>query len=211
MSSFRSFGDVQVFQQDLASVYDGQWITDAIIALAYERLRQHDKRVCLLDPSVVHLVSQIHDSEWLASALPPDLHQSPMIFMPVNNNNTTGVGGSHWSLVVFDRPSSTWYYYDSIGSMNLPFAQRIVAKLTLWTGTTHFAIVDTPNQVNGYDCGVYVIFITELLLSRFAHRASVTDKPGDLSRWRLSSVITPSQISSKRLELESFIESLRKT
>ncbi|KAJ3114137.1 SUMO1 sentrin specific peptidase 8 [Phlyctochytrium bullatum] len=70
--------------------------------------------------------------------------------------------------------------------------------------------IDTPSQINGYDCGVYVITITEVISYRLVerHATDVAGKPGDLSAWRLTHTITPQIVREKRHQLQQLITML---
>ncbi|KAJ1332671.1 hypothetical protein BSLG_008300 [Batrachochytrium salamandrivorans] len=77
--------------------------------------------------------------------------------------------------------------------------------------------IETPVQVNahaslplvGYDCGVYVIAITELLCLRIIDRDfNALEKPQDLSLWKLDHCISPHSISEKRTLVRNLISEL---
>ncbi|KAJ3299934.1 SUMO1 sentrin specific peptidase 8 [Borealophlyctis nickersoniae] len=163
---------------------------------------------------MVHLLAHISDPTDLASALPPGLQEKLAVFIPVNDEqrNVAG-GGSHWSLMVYFRPTNTFYYYDSLGTLNRDSAKQTMRSLTpLIAGeatSSFFADVDTPPQTNPFDCGVYVMAITELIASRITSpalgAASIAEKPGDLSRWRLSDLLRPEDVKKKRQEVKQLI------
>ena len=94
------------------------------------------------------------------------------IFIPVNISN------KHWSLIVVNIQLKKIYYYDSLG-----WDGRISLDSTLkWIHDEsnnkfyqykldHFnfkewkliVVKDTPQQPNGYDCGIYVIIFADLI------------------------------------------------
>lgn len=73
----------------------------------------------------------------------------------------------------------------------------------------------TPPQINGFDCGVYLMAITHILVDRMigpdgVGKDGVSVKPGDLSRWQLSHIVTPEVVAEKRLEVKDIILALAK-
>ncbi|KAL2916290.1 hypothetical protein HK105_204046 [Polyrhizophydium stewartii] len=208
------FGDVRLYDHDLETVAPGEWVGDVIIEFYYEYLEraafpQLAKQVQFVQPAVACLLSNAPDAGMLAGALPPDLGSKQAVFLPVNDSTGLEPGGSHWSLLCFYKPTHTCYYYDSLGSSNLPHAQRTARALDAVLGhdsPSAFVQIDTPVQVNGFDCGVYVMVITHILCSRFASRGfDVADKPGDLSGWRLLHNVPHDLVARRRTEIRELI------
>ncbi|KAJ3130065.1 SUMO1 sentrin specific peptidase 8 [Nowakowskiella sp. JEL0407] len=188
-----SFGDVLIRESDFHLLNDGQWLNDTIIEYRSS----------------------------ISFALPPELNKCSVIFIPVNDNEDDASGGSHWSLMVFHRPSLSFYVYDSLNGMNTRRARKAVKKMTSIFGiladqfTVHiaplFVEVNTPIQINFYDCGMYVVTITERLSERLAVRMNdIPDKPGDLSAWKISHSMSPQYVNDKRKEIANLIISLKR-
>ena len=127
-----------------------------------------------------------------------------------NNNNNWQVPGSgnHWSLLVADvgvvseercekdtkdasssmRNTLRFWHFDSIrNSGNIQAAEDIAAKICLHvypkasilTKSVHQA--DTPQQQNGYDCGVHVLGAAKILSKYYASMTTTlttSDKGG---------------------------------
>lgn len=177
--------------------------------------------------------------ELLISALPRTLTTAKIIFIPINNNLDVqdAGGGSHWSLLVYYRPANHFYYYDSIrGSGSERLAKAAVDRGNLGSiiassssTKSFFMPIESPVQTNGFDCGVYLCAITEILAQRTIsnlippssptrgsssnnnyNNSSVflTGKPGDLSDWKLAWTLKPQDISKKRQELNDLIDKL---
>ncbi|KAI8930388.1 hypothetical protein BC831DRAFT_440348, partial [Entophlyctis helioformis] len=211
------YGDAQVNSHDMETIQPGEWVGDAIIEFYYEYLAEavfpNNKRsILFLQPAVAHLIGNVQDASFLAGALPPDIKDKPLIFAPINDSAGDGGGGSHWSLLVFFRPTNSFYYYDSMGAANLSHAHRTMKALfAIVSGSESSSLpiltrIDTPMQVNGYDCGVYVMAITHLLCTRIIDRGlDLAEKPGDLSAWRLSHSIPPDFITKKRKDIRELI------
>ncbi|KAI8851427.1 hypothetical protein BC829DRAFT_360984, partial [Chytridium lagenaria] len=205
--------------QDYKLLDDGQWLNDTIIEFFYEWLEHHQKGTrtkslaesfAYVRPAIVHLLAHTSDVGFLESVLEGlRLKTKQVIFIPVNDNESDSAGGGHWSLLVYYRPTNAFYYYDSMGKYNLAVAKRTKKKLEelICLPEPILVEIDTPAQINGYDCGVYVITITEVLSGRMTdrHGAELTEKPGDLSGWRLSHSITPEGVRDKRRQIQQLI------
>lgn len=99
---------------------------------------------------------------------PLEISNKQLVFIPINNNqNPLSSGGSHWSLVVFNRSDETYYIYDSSNQCNIDFAKYTIKRMDPFVRTNsnncQMKVIEksTPQQRNGYDCGVYVLAITE--------------------------------------------------
>ena len=77
------------------------------------------------------------------------------------NNKLNGEGGSHWSLLIYvsDNKHRGFYHHDPMGNANLKHATELMEGLS--KADVHFKTKVTevvgPRQINGYDCGVYVL------------------------------------------------------
>ncbi|KAK6036400.1 Ulp1 protease family, catalytic domain protein, partial [Cooperia oncophora] len=82
-----------------------------------------------------------------------------VLFILNDRDDPTIVGGNHWSLLVFDRGTSRFEYYDSMRPAKDAVARQLVniIKPVLDTTEVSFVIVDCPQQRNSFDCGMYVI------------------------------------------------------
>ncbi|KAJ3158347.1 SUMO1 sentrin specific peptidase 8 [Irineochytrium annulatum] len=174
-----SYGDCVLRESDVRLLDDGNWLNDTLIEFVYEYLeRSHDPKslkTAFVRPAIIHLLAHATDTAHLEAVVGGlNLHTKEIIFIPINDNEGAGAGGGHWSLMVYHRPTDAFYYYDSMGKYNVGTAKR--TKERLYPVISHaraggvFYEVDTPPQINGYDCGVYVIAITDLLARRFFTR-----------------------------------------
>lgn len=87
------------------------------------------------------------------------------LFFPINNATSSG-SGSHWSMLRYSKKDNTYRYYDSYGRCNLDAAKKTAKKIdVLLDKKPSFEIVeDVPQQLNGYDCGMYTIFFIEIFM-----------------------------------------------
>jgi sentrin-specific protease 8 len=129
-----------------------------------EREKYPTKDILLLRPAMVHLIKHT-EVEMLPLLLPPNLLTSRLLVLPLNNNQGTQSGGSHWSLMVVDAATQTFYHYDSIRGCNDRAATHLFSKMKRVRSTPHAILLHapTPQQTNSYDCGVFVCSITDWL------------------------------------------------
>ncbi|KAJ3417497.1 SUMO1 sentrin specific peptidase 8 [Chytridiales sp. JEL 0842] len=128
------YGDVVIRQSDLDLLQEGNWLNDTLIEFIYEYLENKwassPRPFAFLRPAIVHLLSNAYDTSFLESVFEGlKLENKEVIFIPINDNSNEGAGGSHWSLLVFYRPSQYFYYYDSMGKYNLTSAKRAMGRL----------------------------------------------------------------------------------
>lgn len=167
---------VTLYRGDIDCIRKDDWLTDAAISFWQEYL-EHVKlplfpraNIVLLKPSMSIMLSTASDSEALAvigEAL-PDFSQSTHIFLPINNatNPEGGDDGTHWSLLLVSVIDGVAFHYDSMGTHNEKWGHDVSQKVAhLLKRPLRFTqMVDTPQQENSYDCGVFVCFIMEKLL-----------------------------------------------
>lgn len=145
------------------------------------------------------------DSESLKSVLEDiDVSSKDIIFVPVNNNtNIDSPGGSHWSLLVWTRKSGTFLYLDSMTNYNKSSAIQLKDILgECYSLGTDIEYIDTPQQKNSYDCGVFVLCFIQFMLE---HPESLN---GDFSA--LKSSVNQNVATKKRKEIYELIATLRK-
>ncbi|KAL1916666.1 uncharacterized protein VTP21DRAFT_5370 [Calcarisporiella thermophila] len=222
------YHDVILRREDVKLLDTNDWINDTIIEFYYEWLERtvlgENSHILLLRPGMVHLISHAKDTTDFVSALPPAISRSTVLFIPINDNNDGHrAGGSHWSLLVFYRPTRVFYHYDSMNDYNEHHAQRTANRFCQLLGVrggplirkyaystfdlvwdAKFKNMRTPQQNNGSDCGVFVISFTDVLVQRL-----LTSQPRD-EMWELKpgDVLRASQ---QRRRLRSLIDELVST
>ncbi|KAG7337469.1 Ulp1 protease family protein [Nitzschia inconspicua] len=160
--------------------------------LKQESTEGHDY---FMDPSVVSFFMQhCNDHEdiedFVASApLPKD---NGRIFIAVNDKMSAAVEsgaiwmqhtsrgcataqGTHWSLLLMtigtsasaDEIAVAAYHFDSHGECNLKVAVEIATKIAKYMYKRNAKVLscETPQQVNGYDCGIHVLMAARALAS----------------------------------------------
>ncbi|KAI9323197.1 hypothetical protein BX666DRAFT_2116849 [Dichotomocladium elegans] len=168
--------DGPVMAKDYDTLTDDSWLNDTILDFHMEYLEREKipsemkSRILLLRPGMVELIVHVQDASHLSAALPQHLTTADAIFIPVNDSRPLAAySGSHWSLMLYLRQHNTFYYYDSMGTSNIQEAQFTCGRLIPWLGIHHQPAIqpmETPQQTNSADCGIYVIAITDNLVQR---------------------------------------------
>jgi sentrin-specific protease 8 len=208
MDNVYYLNDAMIHQGEL-ELLDGEgWINDAIIHYHSEILLADPKMkkgvCCLLSPSIVLLLSAYCD----ASLGPPDLLTAEAVFIPVNDSvDLESPGGSHWSLIIFYKPTQIFYYYDSLESKRQETrAREIAASFSKIMGLKDVTVVkiQTPHQINSHDCGVYVMKISSILFDRIQESRGEVEKVGSLAKWNVW-FVTPEDIKKYRTKVKEAI------
>ena len=106
------------------------WLHNSHIEIAIEDIRKYkennNESTLYFGPSISHLIKLAPQTD-----VETQLNQSNAIFKRhivfiVNDcKGDLGSGeGSHWSLLIYERKSNTWYHMDSGGSANAPHAKK---------------------------------------------------------------------------------------
>jgi sentrin-specific protease 8 len=126
--------------------------------------------IVLLRPSMSMMLAYSPNPRELRSAL-PDFSKTTHVFLPINDSRDPEMpeSGSHWSLLLVSLIDGVAFHYDSLGGDNIAPARDVSRKLEMLLGRSlrFSAMMDTPQQENGSDCGVYVcLFLRTLLLDK---------------------------------------------
>ncbi|KAN0006767.1 hypothetical protein ACTFIU_004958 [Dictyostelium citrinum] len=237
-----SYNDSTIYQSDINILkQSNQWLNDSIISFYLEWLKDGGENknkipneVLLLSPSVVFCCSFVESEQeiQLMFEQPLSLKTREVIFFPFNNNRDPNVigGGSHWSLLIFIKSINKFIYYDSINRFNSDDATFIISKFKFLLSSPpkhnnnlkEFLINEkTPQQQNGYDCGLYVLSIIEELLKLIikenenlkSENNKISYKDLLLSEFTndlLFKEISPNYIKGKRIEILNTILKLKK-
>lgn len=178
-----SYHAASLWHEDTLLLKDGQWLNDNIITFWCEfysyDLFQARNDYCFMHPSAAFMARHLSTEdlqEALASLKLPDC---AIVFIPINDNEDASAvaGGSHWSMLIWYKRDGRFRHYDSSREHNRAAAEVIAhglwpvlspavhelmqrgsqsAKKRLILPITHEI---TPQQTNGYDCGVYAMAI----------------------------------------------------
>nr|XP_002125210.1 sentrin-specific protease 8-like [Ciona intestinalis]XP_009861640.1 sentrin-specific protease 8-like [Ciona intestinalis]XP_018671518.1 sentrin-specific protease 8-like [Ciona intestinalis] len=163
-----SYHDSLLRESDLRLLDTGQWLNDKIIGFMfqyfqYEVFSKNFEEISFLDPDLVHLVKMMPDREIPSILESLNLEPKRFIFLPINDNDDAQAGGSHWSLLIFDAEQECFEHFDSSGDYNHTVAVEVAGKFSKVLKSNKLARMETPQQCNGSDCGVYVVKLTEVI------------------------------------------------
>ena len=193
-------------QSDLLLLEKGSWLNDNIIAFYFEYLERtfvnkFKYKVCYLNPSTSQMAKFLSYEELSLMLDGLNLSVADFAFIAVNSNfSADNPGGFHWSLLFFDRANKKFSHFDSFHKSNTPSAEIVVNVFKQIFVCPDSVIVDveSPQQVNCNDCGVYVISFADYLSQSLL---GIEHRP-------MEKAITHVFVDDKRLVIKDLIRSL---
>jgi len=171
----------------------GQWLSDASISYVYSiliagelprfyrpaaGLKTEDVKfpdsILLIDPATAFWLALEDDPaeiEHAKAAL--NLDNRDILLCPItdNRNGSRADAGTHWSLLVCWRPRPheplRFIHYDSLdngagfATPNRRRAEELARRLG---GRGEVTVGTCPRQMNNYDCGVYVLMVSQIIV-----------------------------------------------
>ncbi|KAL3518327.1 hypothetical protein ACH5RR_020916 [Cinchona calisaya] len=208
-----SYNDVVLRQSDLDILSGPHFLNDRIIEFYFSFLgsSHSSEDILLVPPSIAFWIKECLDTATLQEFLKPlNLSKRELIMFPINDNIDVSVaeGGSHWSLLVFKRSANVFVHHDSSSScINTFHARRLYKAIFPYMpdDVKYMECSSTPKQVNGHDCGLYVIAFTRAIYSWYENTAAK-----DMKNLWFSELehITPLAVSEMRGEILGLIKSL---
>ncbi|KAK9836930.1 hypothetical protein WJX81_000421 [Elliptochloris bilobata] len=190
------YHDVLLYDSDLGLLEDEEWLNDQVISFYFEYLSREKSRSCgfTFVPGATTFLLINAGSEDAAAVVEA--------LQPV----AAHTGGS---LLVLDLNSSEARHYDSARGANAGVAaellQKLQAALRLDAGAK-LVTAASPQQQNGYDCGVYVLAMADLICDARARGldwAGVDAElqralpPGAASQWRSAVLALAHELAGK--------------
>ncbi|KAG2565844.1 hypothetical protein PVAP13_7NG145900 [Panicum virgatum] len=198
----------------LRSLEGKQWLFEEVIHFVYSEMSskfQSIEDLLFVPPNVAHALTNLQEDSNPLHILDPGNHN--LLLFPVNNseNNDLVDSGNHWSLVVLriDKAHNTcsFVHHDSILNMNQGAAKRLVGNLKLFFPTfdSTYLEAETPQQANGYDCGLYVIILAHKIACWWNKVKS--GKKAETDGYDAASLVNSDMVSNTRQQL---FDSLKK-
>ena len=165
---YLSYNNIFLRRSDFNCFKDYCQINDMCISFYYEYLKK-DESILMLDPVAVSTIIYFEDSiDELKEYFPLNMEKREYIFFPINDNSNkyNYGGGTHWALVVFQRSDNSFYYIDSMLSF-IDNTKNLCEKISKIINLEKPNIIKADiikYQQNTYDCGMFVLAFTELLL-----------------------------------------------
>jgi hypothetical protein len=151
---------IDITVRDLQTLCDGHWLNDNVIDF-YLSLISHTGVFCWTTHFFTTLQAKGYAgvARW-ARRKRVDLTATALVLVPIN------IMGTHWALAAVDNKARTFAYYDSLSLLgNLRALQLVqlymVAEAQRVGSSVNYAeytlepCMPTPQQQNGYDCGVF--------------------------------------------------------
>lgn len=159
-----SYYDTILYQADVDLLNGPHWLNDAIIGFYLEYLEKEKyagTSILLISPAVTQCLKASPAFELPVFLDPLETHKKNFIFMPLNDcEDLRSPGGTHWSLLVYSKPENTFYHIDSSNDSNDRQARNLASKLSQYLNSTKnnfFKLLDSLQQDNMYDCGIYML------------------------------------------------------
>uniref|UniRef100_A0A5B7A8W3 Putative NEDD8-specific protease 1 n=1 Tax=Davidia involucrata TaxID=16924 RepID=A0A5B7A8W3_DAVIN len=213
-----SYNDVVLRRSDLDILSGPHFLNDRIIEFYFSYLTSSypSEDILLVPPSIAFWITNCPDIESLKDFLEPlNFPGKKLVIFPVNDNSdvTKAEGGNHWSLLAFERNANVFVHHDSYGGMNKGNAKRLYKAVVGYMGTSNTAsnleCSSTPQQVNGYDCGLYVAAIAKAICCWYKDGG-----PKDEEGFWFSAVndqVAPSVVAEMRNKILGLIRSFMPT
>lgn len=200
---------------DVNLLMGSHWLNDQLISFYLEYLEknvfQNTRGLLFISPEVVQCLKFVTRQEMSIFLEPLNAIGKQFIFLPLNDNNEVKAGGNHWSLLVFSRPESTFFYYDSLSSgTSLRPLRPFLLELASAIDCPEFDVRqgDCIKQNNSYDCGIHVLCNVECLARRALKYNSLDDDATTASSDEDPTKITYQKIRQKRNDILNLIEKL---
>jgi len=200
-----SLGDSLVREEDLFLLKPGMWLNDQLIGIIFELSEQETFAgldIAFVGPEVTQFMKVSPSTELVACLEPLGLSSKKAVMWAVNNcASLDAPGGSHWSLLVYERKSQTFYHLDSSTGMNNLVAKELAKKAAKLVEAEQVSVVEmeVEQQTNGHDCGVF-------LLLNASRVGSVVKDNSDIATSLRS--LSKKEISDGRSSLEATIRSI---
>lgn len=210
-----NFHNTLLRESDVNLLMGPHWLNDQIISFYLEYLEknvfQNTRGLLFISPEVVQCLKFVSRQEMSIFLEPLNAKGKSFIFLPLNDNNEVKAGGNHWSLLVFSRPESTFYYYDSLSSgTSLRSFRPFLLELAAAIDCPEFDVRqgDCVKQNNSYDCGIHVVCNVECLARRTLKYNSLDDDETTVSADEDPTKITTHKIRQKRQDIINLIQKL---
>lgn len=201
------YGDSLLYDYDVELLEDCCWLNDKLIGFVFEyfeaeQFREIKDKVAFLHPSVSQLVKMTSTNEGTDILESLNLKSKDLVFIPINDNEGLGAGGSHWSLLVIDLMNKECLHFDSSVCSCNEYPCKLVCEIfskILHLSCNNVITMQCPTQSNGYDCGLYTICFAETTCAQYK-----LDSTCKLSKMHQSQ-ITTSYVANKRIQIKNLI------
>ena len=152
---------------------------------------QTDDRIKVVGPSVSYLIQTEYDKRAI-EVTKKGVNQKDYdwVIYPINDKDDPdkGDGGTHWSLIVYNKKENVYLYFDPLKGMNIKYAKAL--HLNLIDASSYGSIdnkgrichyvpplveVNCQKQTNGYDCGIFIMVFMATIMKNIVEGREVED------------------------------------
>lgn len=168
----RSQFQIDITARDLSTLSDGQWLNDNVIDFYFNLFTSGN-----VFGWTTHFYTTLKDrgyagvARW-AKRKKVDVTSKDLILVPIN------IMGTHWALAVVDNVRHQFKYYDSLSSHGNPQALQLLRQYMTAEAEKQKSSIDyssysvlasekAPQQLNGYDCGVFMCTCAKFLANGY--------------------------------------------
>eukprot|EP00013_Stygamoeba_regulata_P015481 CAMPEP_0177669562 /NCGR_PEP_ID=MMETSP0447-20121125/23527_1 /TAXON_ID=0 /ORGANISM="Stygamoeba regulata, Strain BSH-02190019" /LENGTH=210 /DNA_ID=CAMNT_0019176477 /DNA_START=186 /DNA_END=815 /DNA_ORIENTATION=+ len=168
----RSYYDSTLYPADVDLLSGPAWLNDNVINFYFEYLThdvfaRYTPVAAFLGPSVAFMLAFCDENDAKELLEPLNLSDKEFVFLPLNDNaSCTAAGGTHWTLLMFVRSLQTFFFCNSQAGGQQPQRDRVACTLSHTLSILDHQTISlrVPQQLNSYDCGVYVCAFTKLIM-----------------------------------------------
>lgn len=172
-----------IYKRDLDIIINNQYINDSILSTKYlillDKIDQNSIKI--FGPMTIQAFRYDTDAPQYIDDFNP--FEAEYVLLPNTDSKSFSDTGGHWSLILWktnkDKNSKNmFYHFDSHNSYNENSSYRTVVKLCELFNVIDFEFlgVDSPQQKNSYDCGIFVIMFIEYLLKNNANFSNIVNE-----------------------------------
>ncbi|KAI3832139.1 hypothetical protein MKX03_001501 [Papaver bracteatum] len=122
-------------------------------------------------------------------------------------------GGTHWSLLAYKKNSKVFLHHDIMGNSNQRYAKKLYRSVVGFMGDSESGSSEIslskcpimPQQMNGYDCGLYVTAIVKLICDWHKNGGSTNNEELWFSALK---EVKPQMVSNMRSDILMLIQDL---
>ncbi|XP_003490142.1 sentrin-specific protease 8 [Bombus impatiens] len=171
-----SYYDYLLRISDVTLLQGSYWLNDVIIGFYFEYLdetlnKNERKDFYFISPELTQLLKMTDPDQYIIFLDPLSISECKCMIFPLNNcDRKDTAGGTHWSLLIFCKGDKTCYHFDSAKGSNATIASKFAKNVMDCVFDKNepnkkFVEVDSPQQNNSYDCGVYVLCLTDVIIN----------------------------------------------
>ncbi|RAL50117.1 hypothetical protein DM860_007791 [Cuscuta australis] len=233
------YNDVILRPSDIDVLENPCFLNDQVIAFYFSYLSSlcSEDDIAFVPPVVSFWLANC-DAESRKDAVEPlKLGSKRLVLFTVNNNEDLdkGEGGTHWSILIFDRTKNSFLHLDTLKGVNHAHAFKLYDSVKQYVGVPSASIKErvknknknkkkskaasvpatevtfeewtATRQINNYDCGVYVMAVAKAVSDFY-----LCDKPVKERDWLsfvARNVDDSVELGTFRQEIRRLIEDLR--